>query len=319
MRKLLVVLLLWALLPAIPASAEAPAAQGWWSALNLAGLPALPAPPDVTDGDLLVQGGDLVDELPLALRDPNRQPAPLAVTALRFVVDPASTVTSLDLVVKGPAVANDVRAFSAAEAWKPASNGPAAEAPDVGLADVSQGLLSGDGKTLSFPDISRLVRPGGVLDVVLIAGIADRVVIAKPTAAALSVTDDDSLPELPPLPEAPLPGPPSTAPLPPATSGPFTPLPGSGTPQLPPAPTVVGPAPTAARPVVRAAHADDARTRVLALLEAVLVAVFFGLLGSGPLGRLGRFTGFAATRRGTEVERGVGRFRSVRTGPTPRL
>jgi hypothetical protein len=62
--------------------------------------------------------------------------------------------------------------------------------------------------------------------------------------------------------------------------------------------------------------ADDARTRGIVVLEALLVAVFFGLLGLGPLARLARLTGQTAAVTG---ERGVGRFRSVREGRAPRL
>ncbi len=61
---------------------------------------------------------------------------------------------------------------------------------------------------------------------------------------------------------------------------------------------------------------DDARTRVLVGLEAVLVLVLFGLAGWGPLRALARWTG---AQLEIDPERGVGRFRAVRAGPPPTL
>jgi hypothetical protein len=62
--------------------------------------------------------------------------------------------------------------------------------------------------------------------------------------------------------------------------------------------------------------ADDRRTRLVVLLEALLLLGFFGLLGQGPLAAVGRLLG---TGDPVAVERGVGRFRRERVGAAPRL
>ena len=57
----------------------------------------------------------------------------------------------------------------------------------------------------------------------------------------------------------------------------------------------------------------------MVLIEALLVGIFFGLLGYGPFAQLSRFTGLTTTARGASAVRGIGRFSSVRTGSAPQL
>lgn len=318
------------LLGSVPgASAAAPEAQGWWNALHREGAAQPPAPPGVDPGELLVQGGDVLGRLP---GQRAAQPRPLAVAALRFAVDPDSAVTTLDLPVDGSAVAQDVRAYVAATSFEPVENGAYDKAPDVVLDDFSQGVLSADGSSLSFPDISRLVAAGGGLSVVLVAGPGDRVVLKPPGPDALDVVRPPApTPDRPdvgvgdPPPGAGAASPPSLgAPaVPRATSAAFAPTPGA--PAWPPGPAVAAPpqrGEPAAAPVVRSAVArpvDDTRTRVLVVVEGLLVLAFFGLLGYGPFARLSRLTGLATTPRGAAAVRGIGRFSALRSGRAPRL
>jgi hypothetical protein len=318
MKRLLLAVLLLLVIAPTPAQAQAPTAQGWWSVLNQ-GLVQPPVPPDVGPDDLLVQGGDVVAELPAAVQgDPLRQPQPIAVAALTFAVDPESTVTSLELAVKGFAIANDVRAFAAAKPFVPVQNGPQSLAPDVVLGGEVKGLLSPDNTKVAFPEIARLVRADGVLSIVLIAGIADRVVFAKPGPTALSVTPGRTPPST--LPEFPS-GPPPVV-SPPVTAPAFSPMPPLPA-QVPPVTTTPQlPVPQAAVPgrtTRAAATTNDATTRLLVLIEALLVGVYFGLLGVGPFARLSRWTGLTTTPRGADAVRGIGRFSAVRSGPAPRL
>jgi hypothetical protein len=81
-------------------------------------------------------------------------------------------------------------------------------------------------------------------------------------------------------------------------------------------PSVAPTGPAAAPLALRREVADDDRTRLFVLLELLLLVVFFGLLGQGPLAPLGRRAGAAAP---VATERGVGRFRQHREGRPPRL
>ena len=310
---MLVALLLLALLGAGspgPASARGADAQGWWWTASQEGLPAVPAPPDMTAGDLLLQGGD-------ALRLAGQPAAPTALAALRFHLTEGARVAGLALGVGTGARADDVRAYATSAVWLPADGGPLAQAPAPDVSRYSAGRLSEDGALLSFPDIDRLVTEDGTLSVVLVPGPTDRVVVHRPPATALSVV-------LPVLVVATPPGrvaQPGPALVPPAVvQAPLLPV----EPVSAPAPVVpvVAAAPAAAVPVLAAALptqrvvADDTRTRLVVLAEGVLLLLTFGLLGQGPLAAAARLVGPVAVDTG---ERGVGRFRVVREGPAPRL
>ena len=315
------------LVPPPGASAAAPDAVAWWNALHREGAPQPPAP-GVDPGELLVQGGDPLSLLPGL----TAQPSPLAVAALRFTLGPDALVTDLALAVDGPAVAQDVRAYTAAGPFEPVENGPYEKAPDVVLDDVSKAVLSADGLTLSFPDISRLVSPEGVLSIVLIAGPGDRVVLKAPGPAALDVVEPSgSMPEQPgPVAESPPLAldsggsvsypPPAGSPSTSSAFAPVAPPAAASAPDVTAAPQVA--APTSVAPMARRAVStpiNDTRTRVLVLVEAILVGIFFGLLGYGPFAQLSRITGLVTTPRGASRVLGIGRFSSVRTGSAPQL
>lgn len=312
------VLLLAPLLAVVPgpARAAAPDAAGWWNTAHRAAVRVTPPPPpDVMAGDLLLQGGD-PGRLVL---DPGAAPMPSAYAALRFTTPEDATVGALTLALRPGAQAADVRAYATTTSWRPVENGAIDDAPPPDLSRYAVATLSADGSALTFPDIGKLVRDDGVLSVALLPGPADRIVVVRPTATALAVTAPASTAPAVAPPVVPVPpAVPATAPLP-AALAPVAPLPAIG-PSV--SPTSPAPAPQVpAQPVQAAATsrrvvADDARTRVLVGLEALLVLAFFGLLGHGPLAALARLTGQPLT---VAADRGVGRFRAARDGAVPRL
>lgn len=316
MKRLLAVLpvLALALVPG-PARAQAPDAVGWWSSTHRAALPVVPPPPpDVAAGDLLLQGGDVQRNVP------DTAPAPTAYAALRYAVPDGATVTGLTLQVATGGQATDVRAYATTAAWQPVENGVIESAPAPDLSRYAVATLTGT--TLTFTDIGKLTTDGGVLSVVLVPGVSDRLVIHHPTASALTVEEPSAAaPDVPPPPVDPVV--PVTTPAPPVAVGnlpPLAPVPPS-TPVFAPS---AAPAPQAAAEpvahpvdaVTRRLVADDARTRWMLGVEGLLVLMYFGLLGAGPLARLQRLTGDAAE---VTTERGIGRFRAVREGTAPRL
>jgi hypothetical protein len=319
-RRLLAVALLTPLLTPllVPATAraQAPDAAGWWNAAHHSAVPATPPPPpDVAAGDLLLQGGD-----PGRLADGGSAPMPSAYAALRFSVPGSATIGALTLQLGSGAQAADVRAYSTTSSWRPVENGAIEDAPPPDLSRYVGATLSGDGTTLTFPDIGKLATDSGLLSVVLVPGATDRVVVLHPTATALTVSEPpgtEAVPQAPPV----APVLPAVAPAvaPGLAVPPVAPL-DPAAPQLAPTSAVLSPQlparPVAAAAVGRRLVGDDRRTRLVVGLEALLVAIFFGLLGHGPLSALARLTGQPAA---VEGERGVGRFRAVRAGTAPRL
>jgi len=233
-------------------------------------------------------------------------------------VPEGATVTGLTLGLAGGAQATDVRAYATTSAWRPVENGAIDDAPAPDLSRYAVATLSADGTTLAFADIGKLTTDSGLLDVVLVPGVSDRLVVLHPTATALSVTQAPQLGAPPPPPQPVVPAIAPVTPVVAAAPPPAAAL-GPAAPQV--APTSAAPAPQVpARPVAAAVGkrivGDDGHARLVVGLEAVLVAAFFGLLGYGPLGLLGRLSGTAATH---QLERGVGRFRATREGTAPRL
>ena len=137
---------------AAAAHADAPAAAGWWNFATRDGLPQPPPPPDVNDGDLLVQAGD-PSGASTGSADGNVTPS--AVAAVRFIVPAGAAVGPLSFKVASGATAMDVRAYATSDPWKPVQNGPLAKAPAPNRSRYSLGVLTGT--TLVFAD--RLVPP----------------------------------------------------------------------------------------------------------------------------------------------------------------
>lgn len=319
MRRLLAAVLLTMLLAPLlalvpgTAHAQAPDAVGWWSAAHRSAVPVVPpAPPDVDPGDLLLQGGDLQRELP------GTAPAPTAYAALRYALPAGGGVERLTLQVATGAQAADVRAYTTTASWQPVENGAIDDAPAADLSRYAVGALSGDGQSLVFDDIGKLATESGLLSVVLVPGVGDRVVVLKPGPAALTVSEAPGAAEPPAAPPVAPPAPaPVTAPLPQAALpvAPAAPVAPPVVPTVVPPPPLIEPRaePVTASSTRRVLVPDDRRTRLVVGLEALLLTVFFGLLGTGPLARL------RAVPDSPSAERGLGRFRAVREGAAPRL
>jgi hypothetical protein len=319
-RVLLGLLVALSVLAPGAARAQGAGAQGWWTQVN--GV----LPPDVGATDLLLQGGDPARALPSTGGVVDQSPQPTALGALSFTVAPASQVGALVLGVASGGQASDVRAYRVRAPWVPVQGGALADAPVPDLSRYSAGKLSPDGASLVFPDIGRLTTEAGLLSVVLVPGATDRVVVHQPTGTALTVAAPEvaTAPSgpVPPAPQVPLPaGPPIAAirVLPRVDS---VLLPGVTAPAAPNPSVAAAPAPVAAAPVAAAAALtrrlvpDDGRSRLIVLLEIALVVGFFGLMGQGPLASLSRLTG---DQTAVDEARGIGRFRTVRSGQTPRL
>lgn len=328
---------------ALPAAAQAPVQTGWWNFATREGAPQPPAPPDVAEGDLLVQAGDPSG---LSVGRTDASATPSAVAALRFTVPAGATVGAMSFEVAGGATASDVRAYATTDAWEPVQNGPLTKAPTADRSRFSQGVLTGS--TLVFADIAGLVPESGELSVVLLPGTVDRVVLRKPGPDALAVTAGSAAAPPASFPAATDAGSGSAPVAEPGGGTAFSPDtsfgPGAAlTPGLADAPVLPGPVlpPVGAAPVVAAPGAaapqapvalpaasavalslpNDTRTRYLAAAEAVLVLMTFGLFGWGPFARLSALVGPPRSPPAApgEIVRGIGRFAKAREGQVVRL
>lgn len=172
---------------AVPAFADAPTAQGWWSSTHQGAQP--PAPPDVPVDGLLVQGAAAQPVAPGAptLSDTPAQPASTqALSALTFAVPTGSAVESLVLKVAGdPPESTTVSACVVTGSYEPVQNGEFATRPTFDCTLTAVPVLDATAGTLSFDRaLAALVR-GGSLSFVLLPGRVDRLVLQKPGASSL--------------------------------------------------------------------------------------------------------------------------------------
>lgn len=305
--------------PALAAPAPqtvGPVVAGWWSAANQD--PALPAlsPPDVGAQDLHVAGGNAgAGGLPLP-----GSGGPTAIAALRFSLPAGAVAGELRLQLAGakpPAVT--LQACRATRSFEPAQNGAWADAPTYDCTDAGTARLDPDGSVVVV-DGADALRDGLDLSLVLVPGPLDRVVIAPPDDGALAVSGGTSagsdVPAGAPLPPAaPMAQPyPGTAALAggAAAAGPGVALPGGGLPAaaVPTAAAAIPPAVAAPAPAVVGLDVAAGRPLPALLATTLLALLAFALMlhdrGAGPAA-------------GTPVVRGVGRFRSERSGPVPDL
>lgn len=174
---LVTVAVLWSATPA--ASADAPAAAGWWTSLNpgsTLGSPTPPPPPDVPADGLLIEGG--ADASPTAFAGLVYQ-LPAGVTASRLTLTVASNsattpASSLELCpLTNPAVIAD-------------HGGPMSDAPTYRCTRKVTAAPSTDGKTYRF-NAALLVVDSALAVAVLPTAGTDRVVLAAPSASSLTV------------------------------------------------------------------------------------------------------------------------------------
>lgn len=145
------------------AGADGPPAQltakGWWWEAQADQLPtALPPPPTVSAGQLLVQG------------DPSGKSA---FAAVRFTVDASQSATALTLAVgdngdQGGANAV-VLACRTGSAWTAAEAGKWSTAPHVDTSACVNGQRSSDGKSWAFA--VKPLQVGPTVDVAIVPGV----------------------------------------------------------------------------------------------------------------------------------------------------
>jgi hypothetical protein len=334
------------------AHAQAPGVAAWWNAANLGDpVPAPPAPPDVKDGQLLVQGSNAVaDSSPLGVAPASSQ----AVAGVAFELPAGAIVGNLTLKISGsPPPQVSVVACQATSTFTNEDNAEWSHVPSYdGKACVAGKLKDA---TVVFAGIAKLATIDA-LRVVLLPGSLDRVVFEKPGRDSLDVRSGTGLgPAAPPVgsgnsvgsnsggggggtqPAAPVGG--SDVVGPPATNLPGTQTTG-GAADVPP---VVAGTQTPA-PATRSAAAvatDNGLTtnqrRWIALAVIALEVLGFMALtrspgaAAAPLlagastagGRLRppdrAVGGVRGTREGGVSFGGVGRFRTERRGEAPRL
>ena len=302
------------LLSASAGLAEAPVAAGWWS-FTARGPVAAP-PPDVGKGELLVQGGALT---------------PTAVSALRFTPAAGWAAGRLVLPLSGATRrAEGVLVCQAVGPWQPQEAGAWEDAPAWSCGRSRPARLTPDGGALQVDDVRPLAAADGSISLVLVPGPADRVVLAEPTAGALTVTGPAAAPTGPPDPDeqasAGDPGSPVGAGAPPAGGldggvlcwaavrrAAAEPGGGCGAGRCRPRPrtrtragrcAVSGTGRRGVRRCWGPARRDDTTTRWLLAAEALLVLATFGLLGWGPLAFLQRVTGEPVARTASAVSAG---------------
>lgn len=332
-----------------PVSAQAPDVAAWWNAANAGDpAPAPPVPPDVKDGDLLVQGSN---PAPTPLPDPLGQ-APVttqAVAGVAFDLQAGALVNGLTLQIDGtPPPQVSVVACRTTERFTSDENGPWSEVPPYDGNSCVPGKLKGD--AVAFTDIGKLVLNDS-LSVLILPGPVDRIVFKQPGPSTLDVSSGGGVgAAAPPIGAgtgsttttggkgssgtASVGG---TAVAPPPTS---TNLPSTGTAPAPDtgqAPVVAGSqpgTPIASRPVAAVSSGLSTKNRrIVALVVIAAEVVGYALLmrnrapvvaptttaavAGGKLRPPDRWTGSRAA--GAAGVAGVGRFRRKRIGPAPHL
>ena len=177
----------------VPATANQLDATAWWSVSN-AGPISVPAPPDVADDDLLIQGVASPSGLPDA--DPLNQ----AVAAVSFTLAADEEPGPLVLPLKqAAAMPPSVKACRITASFQPVKNGAWSEVPRHDCGDAVTGSPSLDNTSIAFADTSRFVN-GNRLAMLLVPEGPTRVVLAPPTSGALLVTNRTALPvDTPPV------------------------------------------------------------------------------------------------------------------------
>ncbi|HVT22316.1 MAG TPA: hypothetical protein VHE57_13120 [Mycobacteriales bacterium] len=282
---------------------------------------APPVPmPGVGPKDLVVEGLTInTSLLPISLPiPPIRQVTALA--ALSFTLPDGATPASLTLKLDGlnttvidkhlPSGVTPI-ACLATSTFKSGAQQALSAAPKYDCSKRSTvGQLSSTGKAVTFPGISRLMT-GDTLSVVILPGSLgiERLVFRPPTNRTLSLITFAS-PEPIDTPSAT-----PTSPPPPDVTAPAA----GGSPRvppIPPAPAGTGPQPSATAPViaptpqvtaVALSEPDDTRDRTAAVGLLVALAV------------AGMWLTATDHRRAKPQEMGIGRFRSLRSGPPPTI
>jgi hypothetical protein len=190
---------------ALPAAADQPLQQGWWTRTNPGG-PTLPksSPSDVPADGLLVQGGAT---------------GPTALSALVYSIDNGATVGQLKLTVAsntGTTPGAKVEVCPLADAsMVPEQGGPMSDAPSYDCKTNVTASPDKSGKTYAF-NVASFVSRGDLAVAILATKPTDRVVFSKPSTSSLPVTQPVAPTAPPPATGAPVPAS-NPAPLAPAS------------------------------------------------------------------------------------------------------
>ena len=165
------------------AEAAAPAQQGWWWLANPGLGVAPPAPPDVPDGGLYVQGGS-------SSASGSGDSSPVAFSALVFAIPDGSNATTLVLQIASgsvkPAPALELCPLTAPKLAKPEQGGAMADAPAY---SCNQWVTAGPdsaGSGYRFA-VANMVRAGVLAVAVLPTSPLDRVALRGPGSSSLVV------------------------------------------------------------------------------------------------------------------------------------
>lgn len=178
--------LAWAGFALAGARADAPDATGWWWAGRPSpDVPALFKPvPEPPTGGLYVAGG------------PN---GPSGISAVRHQLADGATVSTLTLHVVDAVGTPLVVACPTATAWEPAENGGWETRPSyVCDAGGSEGAYDAAAKTVTM-DVSSMVDPTGVIDLVLVGGVDPQTTQPATFAVAFEPPGDDAFDVVPPF------------------------------------------------------------------------------------------------------------------------
>lgn len=225
---------------AVPAVADAPVDQGWWTVTNQTSAlpvplpePPVPVPSDVPPDGLLVQGGPQT---------------PTAYAGLIYDVEPGLSLDKLVLKVAPTSATTPNATLQLCPLKTPylktERGGPMADAPAYDCTSSAKAAPGADGSTYTFV-VSKLADGGTLAVAVLPTAPTDRVVLSKPGPESLRTAGTASQ-AAPTFPEAPSPANPPPAPAQPA------PLPGVQAMPLQQPPAASGPGPSVAGPMVPA-------------------------------------------------------------------
>lgn len=322
MRRIAVLVLAVIGLQAAPAyAAVGDPVTGYWARTRLGPPVPIEAPTPVPEGGTWVAS------------DPS---GPVAVSALRLPIDEDSMPTQLTLEIDRVQGTPAVRVCPAVARWQPEQGGRIDNAPAHDCVVMLKTEVKDAKLVATFPAGFAI----GALDIVLTPdpGSVFSVTFKRATAASVTLQSTETPTAAQPPPAvAPPPGvEPSqefTAPLAPAVVPPLAPLPGLAPAPAPVAPQVPAPAfnaapapaaPVNALPAALRRPRDDRREAIPAAILFVLIAALALRLQMQPARPPQRLGGGLRTMplpdpAASLPQRGVGRFRGVRTGKPVRL
>jgi hypothetical protein len=193
----------------IPAYADAPAQQGWWTSANpgsSAAVPVTPGGPDVPANGLLVESA-------------GSSPAPVAFAALTYDTPlPAGTAATLDLTVAAQSATTPGSTLElcplATNSIQPDQGGPMSDAPKYDCTTHVAATVSSSGGSFHF-NLAPLLNSTPLAIAILPTANVERVVLDQPSGTSLTVPQNTATGTVSPagggLPPAPAPAPSANA------------------------------------------------------------------------------------------------------------